>query len=606
MKNDPIVHCAIFPSIGVARVGNSPDEYFIGPEAPGMTPQVTDPEFRYKDRREALKRQAARFRIYATRASGRVEELNLDTPNVEIEWTVHVANTKPAWYQFNNAMDLPSSLAMDAIRRNHYVMPGQRGQLAIDPGAHSISGKKKRGKMLVGRFLNMEDVTLGELRTDEAGRLLFLGGFGVSDSPIASNPIVNFSNNDGWHDDVSDGPVTAKVTIRDGRKRTMIDVEPAWVIVTPPNFAPGTTSITTLYDLCRQVAVEKGWESMPDRPDFGTDIYPILKRFSGLQWVADGMDYLHGWQAELDFLNLTYVAKLANNTKKTEKDRREVFKAFRNPSFERPEPDKLPTMMGDGIDYPNIARSWFAILPTQYEMLRKWAAGDFTNKDWRKKIDEKPKPLDSYPVDEQPHVLTRGALEACLGGPFHPGIEVTWPMRQQRLYAAPYRLRYDGSEIGKLDFGPLLTPDVCMSEDGPLSRNTPGDLTRWMGVPWQSDAASCQNIYVPKDFPLPVWWPSILPVDVLPEFAYRQVMDTSLPAAQRQKFFGFRREWPRGVGDVGYHALGGYVEAMINMVNDWNSLGVIVPRPGPPDHKKLGLPDTIFVETQRAELQDLK
>jgi hypothetical protein len=45
---------------------------------------------------------------------------------------------------------------------------------------------------------------------------------------------------------------------------------------------------------------------------------------------------------------------------------------------------------------------------------------------------------------------------------------------------------------------------------------------------------------------------------------------------------------------------------MINMVNDWNSLGVIVPRPGPPDHKKLGLPDTIFVETQRAELQDLK
>ena len=30
-----IVSYAIYPGIGFARVGNSPDEYFIGPEAPG-------------------------------------------------------------------------------------------------------------------------------------------------------------------------------------------------------------------------------------------------------------------------------------------------------------------------------------------------------------------------------------------------------------------------------------------------------------------------------------------------------------------------------------------------------------------------------------------
>ena len=30
-----IVRYAIYPGIGIARVGNSPDEYFIGPEAPG-------------------------------------------------------------------------------------------------------------------------------------------------------------------------------------------------------------------------------------------------------------------------------------------------------------------------------------------------------------------------------------------------------------------------------------------------------------------------------------------------------------------------------------------------------------------------------------------
>ena len=54
-----IVRYAIYPGIGVARVGNSPDEYFIGPEAPGEVPQ---PEGGYKDSAGRVKRQAARFR----------------------------------------------------------------------------------------------------------------------------------------------------------------------------------------------------------------------------------------------------------------------------------------------------------------------------------------------------------------------------------------------------------------------------------------------------------------------------------------------------------------------------------------------------------------
>jgi hypothetical protein len=177
-------------------------------------------------------------------------------------------------------------------------------------------------------------------------------------------------------------------------------------------------------------------------------------------------------------------------------------------------------------------------------------------------------------------------------------------MRQPRLYQAPFRLRpYDPSEPAREDFGPLLTPDACLAADGPLARNTPGDLTRWMGVPWQSDAASCQDVYVPQDFPLPVWWPAILPVDVMPEVAYRQVMDRKLPTAQRWKFFGFRRDWPRGVGDVGYHAEGGYSQAMIHMVNDWSLLGFVVARPGPKDAAKAGLPGDLYVETERGELE---
>src|SRR6202022_2796249 len=57
--------------------------------------------------------------------------------------------------------------------------------------------------------------SLGNLRCtqqDGANRLLVLGGFGNSGSMVTGfgNPkIETFANNDGWFDDISDGPVTA-------------------------------------------------------------------------------------------------------------------------------------------------------------------------------------------------------------------------------------------------------------------------------------------------------------------------------------------------------------------------------------------------------------
>ena len=49
----------IYPSIGVARIGDSRDSFMIGPEAPGLVPSGS---FRGAD--QGLKPQAARFRIY--------------------------------------------------------------------------------------------------------------------------------------------------------------------------------------------------------------------------------------------------------------------------------------------------------------------------------------------------------------------------------------------------------------------------------------------------------------------------------------------------------------------------------------------------------------
>ena len=81
----------IHPSIGIARVGNSPDEFFIGPERIGEHPA---PAGGFKDAQCRVKRQAARFRIYAHHDNGTVEEIT--DAEADITWTVHLVNKKAA------------------------------------------------------------------------------------------------------------------------------------------------------------------------------------------------------------------------------------------------------------------------------------------------------------------------------------------------------------------------------------------------------------------------------------------------------------------------------------------------------------------------------
>lgn len=252
-----IERAAIHPCIGVARVGNSREAgtagYFIGPETDGA-PRL--PKGAYKDDQGALLQQAARFRIYGYDADGNVvAEMTPD--NAQIKWTVHVANKKAAWYEFQVAMDNPLVSTQTTRRRNPQIAVAERAALVIDPGPRSIEGVNKEGKQFhfdSGRFMNMA-VELGEIRTDERGRLLVLGGFGKSRS-VAAMPPLDFANNNGWCDDISDGPVDARVTI-DGKP---IPVEGSWVVVAPPNYAPGLRTVRTLYDLMYDLGSRPTWQ----------------------------------------------------------------------------------------------------------------------------------------------------------------------------------------------------------------------------------------------------------------------------------------------------------------------------------------------------------
>src|ERR1700730_5756628 len=93
----PIAFCSIFPKIGVARVGDS-DDFFIGPESPGIEDA---PENGFKDACGQVKRQAARFRIYAFDDAGSVVAELTSKNTKSIDWRASVANKKASWHAFS-------------------------------------------------------------------------------------------------------------------------------------------------------------------------------------------------------------------------------------------------------------------------------------------------------------------------------------------------------------------------------------------------------------------------------------------------------------------------------------------------------------------------
>src|SRR5262245_54822583 len=364
-----IARAAIYPPIGVARVGNSRDEYFLAPEVPDPLPHP--PGF-YRDATGALKRQAVRFRVYGLDGDGRVVA-ELTTANAEITWTVRLANKKAAWYEFQLAQDIPEAAsAPTQMLRN--ITVSDRGALSIDPGARRISGRRVDGPAFdTGRFMGTP-VYLGELRTDEEGRLVVLGGRGVSASYDGTRA-VTFANNDGWHDDVADGPVRAEVRF-EGRA---LDVDPAWVVVAPPNYAPMQKSVRTMWDLIRDVAIQAGMLKRPPQPSFDRDIRPIFERLSRLQWVNAGFAAAFGWRGPSDLSTVEWLTRLGRPTRDEGEMRHSIANQFRVLPRDAWSPVPWPWLYGDAMNVPtpHTSLAFTALTDTQLTMFQQWSAGAF-------------------------------------------------------------------------------------------------------------------------------------------------------------------------------------------------------------------------------------
>jgi L-Lysine epsilon oxidase N-terminal/L-lysine epsilon oxidase C-terminal domain/von Willebrand factor type A domain len=390
----------IHPAIGIARVGNSPDEFFVGSERLGRPPT---PQGGFKDAQCRVKRQAARFRIFAHHDDGTATEIT--DVEADIHWTVELANTKAAHPD------------------RHNTEP--RAQLEIKPGPRTLSGPNRAEKFDTGTiaFDNapVTTVPLGEIRSDPQNHLLVMGGAGTSASPAGTALDGYFWASDDWYDDVADGPVTATITLRaDGSTPT---VSGAWVLVAPPKFAPDQDSVITLYDRVRQAMVEGGLLPQPTTTSYTTDIYPILQRARDTRGVEQ-TGGVHTWPDPVTNPGL----------------RAAIFAKLKNPVSGG---GNMPPLNDSSTNDDTLTRQ-------QYDHMQRWSAGTFAA-DWVG--------VPSPQADLTPDGLDRAALEACVGGAFYPGIEAgglpgpaNRPIVDPTKYAEPFRLDHAVLKPGDLTY----------------------------------------------------------------------------------------------------------------------------------------------------------
>jgi hypothetical protein len=720
----------IHPGIGIARLGNSETDFYLAPETPAGLPQACDllgnPRYQadgvtpvlvtdFKDAQGRIKRQAARFQVFVydekspegrpLERGDRIEGGGNEGTLIDIQWQVYVANKKACWYEFDTTQG-EHGYPDDYLRRNANVK--NRSRLIIDPGPRIVNGTTKRrasfdrtGEGSYATTFPPQDLTpysidtLGEMMTDDSGRLVVLGGYGRSGSE-KSGPgephISNYANNDGWYDDTSDGPVMARLVMyaENVTATRYVDVEyPAWVIAGYPRYVPVILDMVTmdevLYDLfVREFAAEtslygaagtfdnpqrvdfhnegtlRQWKdsrlmwNMAFRPLFYRDIWPILYRpdqFRFLCNVLGQSNFPHDQQQRGTFdpyklavtpkpiapravaaaekaelprpRSVEMLPEDGRAPKRVVYDeagrplddpyramRQYLFGLLRLPGEENEfkiedrissrlhDLPLMPFLCGDNCLTNIVPSKFLRLTDHQLFILKQWADGFFINEieeGWLK--DPPYNPFEPYPTaaPKTGRELDRGVLSNALGGAFSPGGEVNWIMRNPSIYWAPYRIKADRSVANFLmtaaqaNTSTGVDQDYTFNVENPLSQGNnfdiglqPGDMTKYMAVPWQSDFNECTtnpndvtyadwNIIYPhsehdtrmqKDRQVvdTMWWPAHRPLQ------YYQVVSVDKGNAAYSWI-----NWSRGIPQT--H------QGDLKMVTAWSGLPFIIRNP---------------------------
>ena len=595
----------IHPAIGIARLGNSDTDFYLAPESPGQLPTEYDvngqekPVEQFRDSQKRIKRQAARFRVYvydSDNEAGReikigdtfefLHETSTTAPTAvngkvtDIEWTVHLANKKASWYTFKQTEGQHGYPADHPLRNAAITNPQARRNMIIDPGPQTVSWGNPKGRekpFAAGSnpgypqtfpplTLSPNPITtLGELRLHRQKKqlhLLVLGGFGNSGSTQIPM-LTQYANNDGWFDDVADGPVTARIqyeftNITYDEKGKPVHTKitdyaeanvPAWVAVGYPRYVPQIMDMITLdeamYDLfVRYFAYNYKLFGVPpfDKahnnpqtdedwaiwraearwnpnyyPKFYREIWPILSRPDNFQWVYDfdpfegGVPHNTQTGGDLDQGVMKTPPQQGCDNNQNRQMRQFVYDILRKPgqenmfrlSIDHPEdplkePRGMPELCGNNPLSNTAPEKFLRLTSSQLFMLRQWAAGKFVNEcaEWAENDKNCQNPWSQPPQTGQE--IDRGVLSNVVGGAFCPGAELTWIMLNAAIYSEPYRIKHAEYQAAGLSL-----PEISANQDGSVAADLaaglePGDLTKYMALPWQADFTQCteQNINV--------------------------------------------------------------------------------------------------------------
>ncbi|TFK38751.1 hypothetical protein BDQ12DRAFT_605201 [Crucibulum laeve] len=596
----------IFPPIGIARVGDSgfdlsrgvsygDIEWFLPSDIPGsdeLPPGIQSSD-QLRDSKKRIKRQAVRFRVYAFDRNGNVlGEVNNES-GYELKWTVHVANAKGAFTEFRDPTQNRRNPDVQPESELTSVQPNvdHRTDLIVNPGPKSIGrtlvepkpdpnpvpltgifyGSRKKSYASLSETQKKDlEVNLGELRTDQLGRLIFIAGAGyarcVSDPKIPNfqpDIISEFDSID-WVDDICDGwvDVVVQKTVDNTTTFTKKPKNKATVLSAPPKFAWGINAPTTLYDVIENLAHKNGisWRG-GDPVEFYENIWPVLQSTYGLSWVNEQGFQGHGVAGKGNFLLFEKVLGTPDG-EDSRILRDHIFERLRKPNEEDPSEAStkfMPRLSGDDGDAlepgENLShesttppiRRFAALTELQYTRFKQWREGKFKSSQpfWKKQDGTPYANIEAAPLQFQPWLLTFAALEHTVGEPLYPGIEMYWLAKEASIY--------------NLTKEPLAIPPFRINH----TTVGPGHLSRGLSLPWQSDFAQCNTH----------WWPASRPDDVINILDWPQ--GQSITEANFIKDIApKRRKWDRGIRETPDFPVD-YFPGCTDMVRSWQKLGFI-------------------------------
>lgn len=361
--------------------------------------------------------------------------------------------------------------------------------------------------------------TLGSAQTDANGNLIVLGGFGNSGSTSDNGSMITaYANNEGWFDDIADGPVTAVIVMDDNTEIT-VDV-PAWVSVAPPAYAPQIINQVNLYDDIYDIYVRElnanpalfnnGKFQEDYQPNYYSEVQPILMRPDLYQYVASLPSI--GTNNHFDIINDS-AEQFAGFAAKYLRGRGSQGDPASGPAENQP--SLMPLLAGDNPISNFTASKFLGLTATQFFILSQFVNGNADK--------------NNPPQEAAGSALDKAQLQNCVGGAFCPGIEITWITRNTSIYN-PLPANFDASDLFRINMKPLdqLTKGKLSLTNGANNDYSdglePGDLTKYMAQPWQADFNECsiQNINTVGANKPPVqngqvniwWWPAQRPYTV--------------------------------------------------------------------------------------------